>query len=67
MATFKEANQVRLMLKMKLHEYSWYSSSLVVLDNDGYAVIINVNILDNKVRKLVPQVVNDVSIKIELE
>lgn len=67
MATFKEANQIRLSLKMKFSQYSWYSASMVASETDGYSVVITVSHLDNKVRKLISPVVNDVSIKVELE
>ncbi len=67
MAIFFEANQVRLSLKMKLSVYSWYSSSAVVTQDDGYSVVIGVKVLNNQVRKLVPPVVNGVSIKTEVE
>lgn len=67
MATFKEANQVRLSLKMKLSEYAWYTSSAVFNDTDGFAVVIHVKQLDNKVRKLIPPVVNGISVKTEAQ
>lgn len=65
MATFKEANQVRLGLKMKLHVYSWYTSSTVVNDSDGFAVSIHVRQIDNKVRKLIPPVLDGVCVRTE--
>ncbi len=67
MSTFSEANQVRLMLKMKLSVYSWYSSSTVVAIDDGFGVIVGVKHMDNSVRKLVAPVVDGVSVKTELE
>ena len=67
MSTFREANQARLMLKMKLSNYAWYSSSRVVPDNDGYSVVVGVQKLDNQVRKLISPVVIGVSIKTEVE
>lgn len=66
MATFKEANQARLQLKMNLSVYFWYVNSSVTNESDGYSVAVAVNQIDNKVRKIVPQVLNDVSIKLEL-
>jgi hypothetical protein len=65
MPTFKEANQVRLALKMKLSQYSWYLSSVIVSSQDGYSVIINCKYVDNKVRKLVPPVIDGISVKAE--
>jgi hypothetical protein len=67
MSTFSEANQVRLVLKMKLVQYSWYSSSTVLSLEDGFGVVIGVKQMDNTVRKLVPPVVDGVSVKVELE
>lgn len=66
MATFKEANQVRLSLKMKLSQYAWYNSSHVISDSDGYSVIVEVKRIDNSVRKLIPPVIDGVDIKAEL-
>lgn len=67
MATFREANQVRVSMKMKLSMYSWYSSSAVVSEADGFCVVVSVKHLDNKVRKIITPVVDGVSIKAELE
>lgn len=67
MTTFREADQVRLSLKMKLSHYSWYSASTVSADSEGYSVVISVKRLNNHVRKIIPQVVDNISIKTELE
>jgi len=67
MATFKEANQVRIALKMKLSQYSWYSSSAVMSESDGYSVLVLVKKLDNFTRKNIAPVVDGVSIRAELE
>lgn len=66
MSTFSHANQVRLMLKMKLSHYAWYSSSVVVSLDDGFGVLISVHHLDNQVRKLVSPVVDGVTVKTEV-
>jgi hypothetical protein len=66
MSTFKEANQIRLRLKMQLSQYMWYSGSVVMTDSDGYAVTILVSQLDNKVRKLISPVIDGVSVKTEV-
>jgi len=66
MIEFKDASQVRLQLKMKFSLYAWYKSSAVVSDADGYSIVISVNQLDNKVRKIIPTVVNNVSVRAEL-
>lgn len=67
MPTFSDANQVRLALKMKLSMYAWYSTSTVISVDDGFGVVIGVKQMDNKIRKLVPPVVDGVSVKTELE
>ena len=67
MVTFSMANQVRLSLKMKLSQYSWYKSILVVSGSDGYSIVINVKQLNNQIRKLISPVVEGVSVKTELE
>ena len=67
MSTFFEANQIRLMLKMKLSQYAWYSSSTVLSLDDGFGVVIGVKQLDNAVRKLIAPVIDGVSVKVELE
>lgn len=67
MSTFSSANQVRLSLKMKLSMYSWYSTSTVVSVDDGFGVVIGVKRMDNGIRKLVPPVVDGVSVKAEVE
>ena len=67
MSTFREASQVRLVLKMKLSIYSWYSSSTVISVDDGFGVVIGVKHMDNSIRKLVPPVVDGVSVKAEVE
>lgn len=67
MSTFSSANQVRLLLKMKLSMYSWYSTSTVISVDDGFGVVIGVKHMDNNIRKLVPPVVDGVSVKAEVE
>lgn len=67
MATFKEAEQARLVLKMKLHNYSWYASSMVTIVDNENIILINSKRLDDHVRKLIPKVFNNVGVKIELE
>lgn len=67
MAAFKEANQVRLVLKMKLSNYAWYRSSDTFPANDGWGVTITVAEINNKIRKMIPPVVDDVSVRTEVE
>lgn len=67
MSTFHEANQVRLALKMKLSQYAWYNSSVVLSSEDGYSILVRVKQVDNKVRKIIAPVIDGVSIKVEGE
>jgi hypothetical protein len=67
MSTFSSANQVRLLLKMKLSMYAWYNSSTVMSTDDGFGVVIGVKYMNNNIRKLVPPVVDGVSVKAEVE
>lgn len=67
MSSFSEVNQVRLSLKMKLSQYSWYNSSRVTNIDDGFGIIIGVSRLDNAIRKLVAPVIDGVSVKMEIE
>ena len=64
-ATFKEANRVRLELKMKISNYHWYKSSEVMPEDDGYAVIVIVSQVSNAVRKIINPIIDGVSIKVE--
>lgn len=66
MATYVEANQVRLSLKMKLSIYSWYSACGVFSGNGDYFVVVSVKKINNQVRKLIPPVINGISVKTEL-
>lgn len=67
MATFKEANQVRLSLKMTLSQHAWYYSSQVLPDEGDYYILVLTNSLNNHVRKIIPQVINCINIKTELK
>lgn len=66
MTTFRDANQVRLSLKMKLSQYCWYNGCAVLPELDGYIVVVSVKEIDNKVRKVIAPVVNGVSVKTEV-
>lgn len=66
MAIFREANQVRLALKMKLSQHAWYKGSVVQPKSDGYCVVIIVSKIDNNVRKLVAPVVDGISVRAEV-
>ena len=65
MATFSEAHQARMQLKMKLSNYHWYNSSVEVMVPDGYSVLINVKKIDNTVRKVISPVIGNVEIRTE--
>lgn len=64
MTTFSEANQAKLSLKMQLHLYSWYHSSVVISDGADYAVMISVIKLTDAVRKIIPALYQGVSIQL---
>lgn len=65
MSIFFEANQARLALKMKLSQYSWYVSSIVANEKDGYSVLVIAKLLNNQIKKIIPAVHNGVSIKVD--
>ena len=67
MTTFKQANQVRIKLKNKVANYSWYSASGVFLEGDQYYVTVNVKRLDDSVKGVIPPKLDGVSIKVILE
>ncbi|HEY5268434.1 MAG TPA: hypothetical protein VII94_04855 [Candidatus Saccharimonadales bacterium] len=67
MSTFSEANQVRLSLKMKFSQYAWYKSSAVANVKDGFGIVIVSSKLDNKIRKIVPPLIDGISVKIEVD
>ena len=67
MSTFSEANQIRLGLKMKLSQYAWYNSSAVANVSDGFGIIVVTSRLDNKIRKIVPPLIDGISIRIEVD
>lgn len=65
MATFNEANQARAALKMTLSNYQWYKGSMVECKNGDYSILIHTKKLDDKIRKIIPAVYQDVSIHID--
>lgn len=67
MATYMEANQVVLGLKMKLSFYSWYNSCTISQKDADYYVIVHIKRINNQIRKLIPQVINGISVRTELE
>lgn len=66
MHTYNEANQVRLILKMKLFSYAWYNSSEVRPHKEGYHVVVLVKEINKKVKRYIPKTINNVSISLEL-
>lgn len=63
--SFRNANQARAALKMKLSVFHWYLGSRVVADNDGFSIEVVVKKIDNQIRKIIPPVVDGVSVKAE--
>jgi hypothetical protein len=66
MATFFEANQVRLALKMQLCRYAWFANTLVIPTKDDFLVVVQVHRIDDGVRKVVPVVKNGIEIKTDI-
>jgi len=65
MASFNEANQAKLSLKMKLHFYAFYNGAAVIIGSDGnFEVMIFVRGLDDKVRKTIPTVHLGVNVQV---
>lgn len=67
MTTFFEATQVKLILKMKLSNYSWYEGASVIFEKDKFLVLISVSRINKKVKKTVPNQVNNVIVKLKKE
>jgi len=67
MVTFKEASQARCALKMLLSNYAWYCGSVVYFDSSEYGILVNVKEINTTTRKIIPQVINNVNIKVEIE
>lgn len=67
MVTFKDAAQARSALKMLLSNYAWYCNSTVYFDSSEYAILVNVKEVNSITRKVIPQVINNVNIKVEIE
>lgn len=65
MLTFIEANQARLALKMKLHVYAWYSSSMVELIKNEFVITIMVHFKNKSLRKIIPPTFNGFDVKVE--
>lgn len=66
MASFNEANQVKLALKMMLHFYSWFNNIAVISEDNGYGVMVTVSRMDDKIRKIIPQIRNGVPVKVNV-
>jgi len=65
MNTFQEVHQIRIALKMKLSKYAWYCGSLCAVSKDSFFIKVTVRDLNDSIRKVIPQVINGVSIKLE--
>lgn len=66
MLTYSEANQCRLILKMKLFSYNWYDSSEVRSYKEGYCVVVLVKQINKKVKRYIPKHINNITIQLEL-
>lgn len=66
MITLRDVNMLRTSLKVKFSNYSWYVGSMIIPSSGSYTIIVNVNNLNNRVRKVIPPVIDGVDIKIEV-
>jgi len=64
MTTFFEANQVKLILKMKLSNYSWYEGASVIFEKDKFYVLVSVSKITKEVKKTTPSKINDVIVRL---
>jgi hypothetical protein len=67
MSTFKEANQGRVHLKMKLCNYAWYQSSDVLSSIHSYYICVAIKRLDSNIKDIIPKYINGVPVKIFLD
>lgn len=68
MIDFKKAYQSRLLLKMKLVNYAWYNSSSILFSKENdYFINVLVKKVDDQVRKIIPSIINDVVVRIEID
>lgn len=63
MTNFNLANQARLALKMMLANYHWYAGSSVEIDGDDYCVVIYLEHINDEIRKIIPVVYGNISVK----
>ena len=64
MTTFKEANQIRVKLKMKLSDYSWYSSSSILSSSEDYYIAVFVKKINEDIKNIIPKNIKNLPIKI---
>lgn len=67
MTTFFEATQAKLILKMSLSNYSWYEGISVIFEKDKFLVLVSVSKINNMVKKIVPNKVDDVIVRLKKE
>lgn len=66
MATFMEATRVKNSLKMKLSQQSWFRTiGIEYKSSDGFCVVVYTDKIDDMVKKVVPQLHEDVDIILE--
>lgn len=67
-ATFSQSNQAKLILKMSLSNYAWYNDCLVISDEDeGYSILVGTSHIDDSIRKIIPDRIGNVTVKIKNE
>lgn len=66
MATFTEAEQARLSLKMNLSHYAWHNGSSIAYEEGDFIIILQVSKLNNDMKKIIPIVHNGVSVRVDV-
>jgi len=67
MWTINETNNLRNSLKMRLAQYSWYVSSYVVPNFEGYAIQVDVSRVNKEVFRAIPFKIKNTVVKINLK
>jgi hypothetical protein len=65
MSSYSEANQVKLALKMQFSHFWWYDSITLGTTDENWCVIVSVNKLDSSIKKLIPNTLQGISVKID--
>jgi hypothetical protein len=66
MATFFEARQICLALKMQLSKYAWFGGTMVLPAKEDFLVVVQVHRIDDGIRKVIPVVKDGIEIRTDL-